>query len=81
MKKEWANLLDKDREGAEAKTAKGAINKHSMCMSEEEIRGVESSVWYKGKGMEESGELNFSSDSNKVSVQEIQFFKDVIILD
>lgn len=28
-----------------------------------------------------SGELSFSSDSNKVSVQEIQFFKDVIILD
>lgn len=34
------------------------------------------------KGREEkSGELNFSSGSNKASVQEIQFFKDMIILD
>lgn len=28
-----------------------------------------------------SGELSFNSDSNKVSVHEIQFFKDMIIVD
>lgn len=48
--KEWANLLDKDREVAEAK-AKGAIKKHGICKNEEEIRG-ESGVWC-WKGMEE----------------------------
>lgn len=34
------------------------------------------------KGHEgKSGELSFSSVNNQVSVQEIQFFKDMIILD
>lgn len=42
--KEWASLVDKDRDVAEAKKAKGDINKHSIGMSEDEIRGGESSV-------------------------------------
>lgn len=50
--KEWANLLDKDRKVAEAKKAKGAIDKQSIHMSEEEIRGGESRVWC-WKGTEE----------------------------
>lgn len=50
-------------------------------MSEEEIRGGESDVgcW---KGTEERVQnYVLVLDSNKVSVQEIQFFKDMIILD
>lgn len=39
--KEWASHLDKDREVAEAKKVEGDINKHSIGMSEDEIRGGE----------------------------------------
>lgn len=39
--KEWASRKDKDREAAEAKKVKGDINKHSIGMSEDEIRGGE----------------------------------------
>jgi len=41
--KEWASLLDKDRELAEAKQVKEDINKHRLGMSEDEIREAESS--------------------------------------
>lgn len=40
--KEWESLRDKDREVAEAKKVKGDINKHSIGMSEDEIRGGKS---------------------------------------
>lgn len=40
--KEWASLLDKDREVAEAKKVKGDINKHSIGTSDDQIRGGES---------------------------------------
>lgn len=40
--KEWASLLDKDREVAEAKKVKGDINKDSIGTSDGQIRGGES---------------------------------------
>lgn len=42
--KVWASLLDTDGKVAEAKKVKGDINKHSIGMSEDEIRGSKSSA-------------------------------------